>query len=162
MSAPRWPLRPGSLQRLQIRDQDIELVVGQVIVGHERARLDGRRVLEPEANVVRSVLKDAAGKCSPTGEMGQVRPDLALCRGAVDRMTRLAGARLEELGTFGRVCSGGLHSRLRPRIAMLTGGPPSACRCRCWPRGCDAHRRDRLRCHLPIAEYTPPTRLDCK
>ena len=90
-----------SLQRLQIRDQDIELVVGQVVVGHERAGFDGRRVFEPEANVVRVVFKDAAGKRAPTGEVGQVRPDLALRRSAVDGMTRLAGARLEELGTLG-------------------------------------------------------------
>ena len=47
---------------------------------------------EPEPNVVRIVLKDAAGKRAPTGEMGQVRADLALCRGAVDGMTRLAAA----------------------------------------------------------------------
>src|SRR6266487_6349761 len=68
--------------------------------------------LSQRRTFVRVVFKNVAGECASSCEVGQVWTDLALCRGAVDGVTRLARARLENWAPSGRVCSGGLHSWL--------------------------------------------------
>src|SRR5438874_11748095 len=80
-----------SLQRRQEGDELGDLVLRQVQIGHDRARLLARRVAQPDGEVVGRQLEDAAREHAAGLEVGEVGSHLAL-RHAVDRVA--AGAPL--------------------------------------------------------------------
>src|SRR5438128_9480838 len=66
---------PPSLQRLEIRDQRVDLVLCEPEVRHVRSGLDRRRIVQPVAEVAGVVLEGGARERGPAGEVRQVGAD---------------------------------------------------------------------------------------
>src|SRR5262244_3004403 len=60
-----------SLQTGEVGDERRHLCVGQLEIRHQRARLDRRRVLQPAAEILGRVGKDAAADRLPRREVGE-------------------------------------------------------------------------------------------
>src|SRR6266542_4443087 len=66
--------RPPSLQRHQVGDQRLHLLVGEPVVGHPRPRLHRGGVLQPPFQVGPVHGEDAAGEAVPAHQVREVRP----------------------------------------------------------------------------------------
>src|SRR5438105_13554814 len=68
-----WSWR--SLERIQVGDQRVDLVLREVQVGHHRAGLGSGRIAQPGGQVLVVQVEGGAGERVPALQMGEVGPD---------------------------------------------------------------------------------------
>src|SRR5437867_1487081 len=116
---------PPSLEGEQVRRDGVDLLRGQAVVRHPRARLDRRRVVEPLLQVLLVRRHHAAGEARPRREVREVRSAVLDNRipvrvlDALDRVTLDARTVHERVQTSRRERGGLRHGS----IGLLAADP---------------------------------------
>ena len=127
---------PPSRQAVQVGDEGVDLLVGQLVVGHLRAELHGVRVAQPRLRAPSrpSVVPVAAGEAlvGRVGEVRQVRRRGRRRRRAADRVARDARRRARPTAGSGTgpspAAASGSVGRRRPAASGSRPTPPSRSR----------------------------------
>src|SRR5271156_4533831 len=104
-----WPVSL-LLQRIEVSDDLVDLVIAQLHRRHKASRFDVVRILNPQLEIRRGIVGRSRSQRIPALEMGKVWPKLTIGGRATDHMATDAGLGLEDLPAFGRHRI--LHSRL--------------------------------------------------
>src|SRR5271168_5584230 len=104
------------LERREVFRQRVQLGVAELHGGHKRAGLDGVRLLNPQAQICRSIVRGAGSDGVAAHKMRQVRAEAPIARSAPDSVAIDARGRFEDVASdsYLRILAASLLLRADP------------------------------------------------